>query len=553
MVLSAVLLLWWGRDQVLHGDDLFYAVRLAEHSLPHAILYSNVYLIAVPMLIYKAMFELLGIGDYLPYRIVEVGLVLLCAGLFYELARRRVGYLLALAPTILLLFFGSGWDVLITGTRIPALLAVCSGLGALLLLERDEGRLNAIAAVLLAVAVTSHPTGVAFLAAGATMIAFRPGRRRWQTSWVVLAPALVFAVWIAFFRTSPYGPRPTPSDVIAFIGESWVVLTATTTGLFGVLSEPVYQQWPAKVAGAILFAAAIAAAIAGFRRLGAPFWAGLAGLFVLLASPRLSPEGLLRTPDAPRYLYPEAILFLLAFVGLAGALREAAERRGSRAFAPLAWLATLVLGLGVWANVNKLRDASEDVRVVSTTALGEFSAYEIEKSRIDPDFSPNAFFPNAGDYLAASATYGAVGRSAASLPGESLAVRSAADSTIAAALGIQLEPAAGPADSAAARRPRLERTISGSAIRRGGCIELRPAAAAPTPLALLRLPPGGARIAARDPSSTALYLGRFAPPSVGQVLPPGGGRYELRIPDDGVPVPWTLRVDAAAPVAICPA
>ena len=39
MILSAVLLLWWGRDQVMHGDDLFYAVGLSKHSFVHAMLY----------------------------------------------------------------------------------------------------------------------------------------------------------------------------------------------------------------------------------------------------------------------------------------------------------------------------------------------------------------------------------------------------------------------------------------------------------------------------------------------------------------------------------
>ena len=68
------------------GDDLFYAQRLTEHSLGHVILHSNLYLIALPMVLYKAMFEVFGIGDYLPYRLVAVGLSLLCAGLFYALA-----------------------------------------------------------------------------------------------------------------------------------------------------------------------------------------------------------------------------------------------------------------------------------------------------------------------------------------------------------------------------------------------------------------------------------------------------------------------------------
>ena len=138
MVVAAGALIYWGRDQVMIGDDLFYAQRLSENALGHVILHSNLYLIALPMVLYKAMFEVFGIGSYLPYRLAAIVLALLCAGLFYVIARRRIGSLLALAPTILLLFFGSGWEVLITGMRIPSLFAIASGLGAILLLERED-------------------------------------------------------------------------------------------------------------------------------------------------------------------------------------------------------------------------------------------------------------------------------------------------------------------------------------------------------------------------------------------------------------------------------
>ena len=56
-----------------------------------------------------------------------------------------------------------------------------------------------------------------------------------------------------------------------------------------------------------------------------------------------------------------------------------------------------------------------------------------------------------------------------------------------------------------------------------------------------------------DPSRTALYLGRFAPPAVSLPAPPGKGSYTLSIPDDGVGVPWRLLVSAGAPVSVCPA
>ena len=110
MVVAVGVLIYWGRGQVMAGDDLFYAQRLSENHLWHVILHSNLYLIALPMVAYKAMFEVFGIGAYLPYRLAAIILSLVCAALFFSIARRRIGSLLALAPTILLLFFGSSGE-----------------------------------------------------------------------------------------------------------------------------------------------------------------------------------------------------------------------------------------------------------------------------------------------------------------------------------------------------------------------------------------------------------------------------------------------------------
>ena len=60
MVVAAGVLIYWGRGQVMWGDDLFYAQRLSQNHLGHAIIHSNVYLIALPMVLYKAMFEVFG-------------------------------------------------------------------------------------------------------------------------------------------------------------------------------------------------------------------------------------------------------------------------------------------------------------------------------------------------------------------------------------------------------------------------------------------------------------------------------------------------------------
>ena len=234
LVAVGALLIWLGRHQVMHGDDLIYAIRLSQHQLGDAILHSNQYLIVLPMLIYQAMFATFGIGSTLPYRLLSVALLLLCSALFFIFARKRVGNLLAIPPTVLPLLLGPGWDVLLTGVRIPALISICSGFGALLLLRSDDRRTNGWGAGLLSVSVTSHPTGLAFLAGSVTLLVFRPGQHRWQTAWVVLIPATLFAIWFFFFREGLRARLNGPGSVISFWFDSWNTLVAAVSGLSGI-------------------------------------------------------------------------------------------------------------------------------------------------------------------------------------------------------------------------------------------------------------------------------------------------------------------------------
>ena len=362
MVVATGALIYWGRGAVMIGDDLFYAQRLSDDDLGHAILHSNLYLLALPMALYKAMFEVFGIGSYLPYRLAAIILALLCATLFYSIARPRIGSLLALAPTILLLLFGSGWEVLITGARIPSLIAIATGLAAILLLEREDAGGDAWAAVLLCVSATSHPAGLGFLAAATVMIAMRSSPQRWKSSWVVLIPAALFGAFLVFYQRATDDFPPDPSDVLAFAGDSWTVLTAAVSGLSGVLEAPVYDQLLAEAASVALLAVILAGAALRWRRLRPTFWAAVAGLVTLLVATRMSPGALIRPPESPRYLYPEAILFLWILVELAAAWRDAGTPRTRTV---VAGLVTGVLLLGLWSNVSKLSDASTRLRAIS--------------------------------------------------------------------------------------------------------------------------------------------------------------------------------------------
>ncbi len=178
MVVSAVVLGYESRGQTLQGDEWDYAIRLSHQSLGHALFHPppDKYLMPVPLLLYKGLFETFGISSYAPYRVVGIALVILCAGLFFVLARRRVGALLAVPPTILLLFFGSASEVVVTSLRIPSQIAIAAGLGMLVALDRRTLRGDVVACLLLGVSLLSHPEAAAFAAAAAVLVCSGPRR-----------------------------------------------------------------------------------------------------------------------------------------------------------------------------------------------------------------------------------------------------------------------------------------------------------------------------------------------------------------------------------------
>ncbi len=545
MVAAATLLLYWGRGGTIGGDDLEYAVRLAQQPFGHALLHTppGKYLIPVPLTLYKGMFETFGLSSYLPYRAVAVALVLLCGGLFFALARRRVGDLPAVAPTVLVLFFGSAGSVLLTGMRIPGLIALATGLGALLALDGRTRRGDLAATGLLLVSIASHPSGAAFIAAAAVLVLLRPSPERWRRVWVFLAPIALFGAWWLLWRApSPPSPFPTRvSSVYLFMRDSWTTLTASVSGLSGVLQQPVFDQPPAQLAAALLFALLLAGIAWRFRQLPPSFWAALAGLLVLLAATRLAPAGYLRTPDSARYLYPEAFLFLLVLIELAGAMRPPRW---------VAWAATAVLLLGLWWNLDQLNAAGRTLRETSEGANGYRAGYEIAGPKLRPNYRSSSFGPTAGGYLDAVAAYGSPAISPSALATAPPRTRISADTALVGSLGIRFRaPRRGAAPRG--RAPRLESVSAARAVRRRGCLELRPRGGAIGSAELL-VPRGGIRASSGDLPAARVLLGRFADSPTVPVEPLDDRTTAwLRIPSDDSTAPWRVMIQSTKPVSVC--
>jgi hypothetical protein len=550
-VISIALVGFAGRGQTLKGDEWGYAVHLATEPLVDAVFTppAGKYLLVLPMFLYKAAFSTVGIADYLPYRLAGMALTVAAAALFLMLAARRVGYVVALPGAVLILFLGSSGEVTATALRIPAQIAVVAGLGMLLLLERRDLRGDVGACTLLLISITSHPLGVAFAAAGAVLVLFRPAPERWRRAWVFGVPLLAFAAWYIALREPAADGLSLGEqlrDLPRFEAESLSAMVAAATGVF---RSPFNGDLDFLTPPSYLLAAAIVVAVMArtlTARLPSSFWAILAAVLVLFAAPAFAP-GEVRVPYAPRYLFPGVIMLLLLLSeSLRGVSLSTTAVRGAAA----AGMAIFVFA--IYSNAIVLEESASTWGSKGEYVRAELAALDLAGGRIDPTFreiplTHTGIYP--ASYFAAS-EYGSPAFTASQLRAQSANVRRVADVTLARALSLHLTriPSlprrAGPS-------PRNFLTSGKARDSRPGCVTLLPSGAPAT--SRIQLPRGGATLAAAPGAAVKLALARFGGThsySLEPLRPRGAG--SLRVPPDPDQTPWRLLIRAAQQaVTVC--
>jgi hypothetical protein len=536
MALGAALMLWAGRDTTLFSDDVAYYARLTSAAggppqpfgLEYLLAPYAGHLVIAGKLVYELNFAVFGTA-YLPLRVLEAALYLSCIALFFALAAPRAGELPALLASVVLLFMGAAWEVMLWPFDLHTLLALAAGLGALLALERGGPRADRICCALLLVAVASIEVGLAFVAGAAVSILLRDDRR--SRLWIAAIPAFLYIVWAVW--ASRYGQSDTDPTHLATLGPSVASsLAATVASLTGTMSTSDATSAFVVDPGLISLVLAVVVAIAFGRRVSrndvpATSWAFGAALAVYMLSIALAD----RRPDSSRYVLVEAVLVLL----LAADLTSGVRLRGVR-LAVVAVVAALAIPL----NVAKLFDGRAALVEQAEATRADYAMLELARSHVDPAFrigdgpsaTPAAAAPvlglAAGTYFTAAERVGSLAGSLNEVRDSPETARAGADTTLAGALGLELRAIDRVADA--------------------GCETLAGAAGAP---ASAELPVGGAVIeAGGQPASLGVSrFSRSAPGvSVGEL---GRGlAADLVIPSDAAPDRW--RVWANAPVRVCP-
>lgn len=534
MAIASALILYVGRGTIFYFDELTWLYASPGLDRPGDVLEPHSgHLIATTRLAFKAILETVGV-DYLAFRLLAVASVLLSVGLFYALARRRIGALPALAPAFVLLFLGSAWQHIVTPIGFPITFSVAAGLCALLVLGRDGRRGDVAACLLLILSVATYTTGLAFLVGVAISVLMRPDRR--GRAWVFLVPLVLYAAWFLWSLSGDSSAEGeiTPSNVLlipSWVAASLAAVLAALTGLGyafagGVSAEGVPDAidpaW-----GRVLAVLAIVAIAIRVRRGGVPrsvwVFAGVALTYWALGA---LASGFTRSPESVRYVYVGSVAVLLVAVAALPPLRF--SRRGiAILFAAAA--------LSLCGNLALLRDGGSVFRGFSASVQAQLAVLELARDHVDPDFDPpeNPFVnAPASTYFAVLDRYGSAAYSLAELELQSESVREAADTGLTDALGLRLERAR--AGRSADACERVSRDASGAGVA-------------------FELPRGGATLRVHGAVPATLTLGRFGDlPSVelGSLSPAEAAA--LAIPPDASPRRWHGSLAGARAVEVCP-
>jgi hypothetical protein len=524
------LILYLDRGVGFFFDEWNFVLDRQGHSLDAFLKPHNEHISLVPVLVYKILFNVVGLNHHWPYLAV---LGVMHAGLgvgVFLLARPRVGAWPALMAATLILFMGLAWQNMLWAFQIGFVGSVLGGVLAWVALDRGGRRGDLFACLALLLATASSSLGVPMaIGVGAELLV--SGRRR--ALWVPLVPVVLYGLWYLGYGVStitgqgilhaaPWAARAAAASAGAIfgVGSNWgvalVVLGVIGLGWrLGRLVPPSPRLVGLLVAGLV-------------------FWA-LTGAARSVFQPPVP-------PDSSRYLTFGAIVLLLAAVEL---VRGVIVPPRLMVYGAGVTLVAVALGLPA------LHDNARQLRTMTGKTDAELGALELSKGRAaaayqpDPTTAPQVF---AGRYVSALQIYGS---SPADSPRELATAlsgdRSQADRVL-QEINARLTPAP---PSRGGVPPKLDQATGRQTVR-DGCVVIRLAGGAQA-VATAALPAGGIAVRSLGGQGVEVKLRRFGDtfgnPPVG-IVPPGREQL-LKLPGDAAKQPYRVQAASAGPMALC--
>jgi hypothetical protein len=520
-------------------DELYYYGRVAlkEGALIHyAHPFSPEYLLAPfnghlalgGRFVYETVFATLG-AHYTVFVVVNALGICASAGLLFVFARRRIGDVAALAPALLILFFGIAREQFLWPLDFNSSWALATGLAAILCLLRENRRADLAGCLLLTISAAMIEVGLAFIVGATLLIGL--DRDRLRRAWIVAVPLVLYAAWWVW--SARFDQSETELSNIVHAPRTAFDSIAVSLGALTGTNSPVPASFGTDLTtlGKVLAVAGLVVLAARIVRGGAPrtlwVWLVVGGTYWTLLAIAARGGG------STRYLMVSAVLVLLI------AADCFPRPLSNRAGAVLVVLALLPLP----ANIDAMMVGKDEnvLRTDIAKTRAEFAMLELARDRVEPAYVVSAdarvadlgggLFLGipAGAYLDASEQSGSIAFTPSELEEQPEEIRAIADAALVGALRLELVSASPPPEGAECR----------SAVpRQGG-----PAA--------VTLGGGKNYVRVSGPSTPLLGLRRFAGSGPGVPLArlrPGGWA-SVQVPADEAEAPWELV--AKAPLTVC--
>lgn len=239
-----------------------------------------------------------------PLAIASIVAHLAVVWLLYVYMRSRVGEWWAAAGAVLILFFGTGYELIVWPFNFGWLTSIAAGMAAVIVFERDDSTKNRVyAALLLALSFSGNNNGAVFALAIATGLLYKDSRRK--TLAVLTVPFGLFIVWW-LLEAGGNGP------LYAKEWPGWIAMLVegTGAGVIGNLGGPAgINSWGSPIALLAIVAIAVEAGRRKSFDLGLATALALPAAFILLIT---FGRGGRTDPIASRYTYTLLVLALMA-------------------------------------------------------------------------------------------------------------------------------------------------------------------------------------------------------------------------------------------------
>jgi hypothetical protein len=528
LVAAAVLLLHFASGLSFFQDSWDFLINRRGFTADAFLQPHNEHIVVIPVAIEQLLLRSFGMASARPEFVVLTAFLLIAAALVFAYVRRRLGPWPALMAAVLLLFLGPAWQVLLWPFEIGVVGSLLCGIAMLLALERDDARGDAVACLLLTLAIGFSSLGLAFVVGAAVDVAQRRRARGLKRAYLAAVPLLLYLAWFAGWgheaesHLSLHNALRSPPYLFEGFASSLDALLALAT----IGGEAVARsKW-----GPVALIALVAALALARRRLPAlspRLWpvASAAVAFWLLAALSYIPG---REAHSSRYLYIGAAFLLLIVADL---LSGARPGRGVLLVAGAITVAVAAL------NLTPVREGRDFLRAQTVLTRSDLAAIEIARRTVAPRFrltpevagTPFLNEVEAGGYLAAVREYGSPAYTPTQLTRAPEAGREQADVVLAHALPVTIEDGVDPRPPTPGRR----------------CV-------AATGARLLPLRPGLTRIGFPAREGGTIRLRRFATTRYPLLSKGTSGSWALlQIAPDQAGRRWRLRVDAAQGATVC--